>query len=212
MGRADAISASMESQSKPLEGGGKLAFGTRRMSSRSDKERSDMIESYIRGVPDFPSKGVMYRDITTLFQDASAYGEMLDLICAPFQNREIEKVVGLEARGFIVGAAVASRLGAGFVAARKGGKLPRERISQRYELEYGSAELELHCDSIPPGANVLLVDDLLATGGTASAGIALIEQLGGVVEACAFVVNLPDLGGATRLASEGYTVHWLCEF
>ncbi len=171
-----------------------------------------MIETHIKAIPNFPSDGVVFRDISPLFQDAAAFGEMLDLLCAPWHGRGIDKVVGLEARGFIVGAAMADRLKAGFVAARKKGKLPRERISRSYALEYGTAELELHRDAIAPGETVLLVDDILATGGTAGAGLALIEELGGAVAGCAFVVSLPDLGGEAALRDAGHDVHSLFRF
>lgn len=171
-----------------------------------------MIETYIRAIPDFPKKGIIFRDVTTLFQDHAAFKKMLDQMASPFEGKGINKVVGLEARGFIVGGAIADRLDAGFVAARKKGKLPHECISTTYDLEYGSEELQLHKDSILEGERILIVDDLLATGGTAAAGIELVERLGGLVTDCAFVINLPSLGGADKLKSMGKRIHFICEF
>lgn len=170
------------------------------------------VKDYIRTIPDFPHEGIMFRDVTTLFADARGFRMAIDQLLAPYVGREIDKVVGLEARGFILGGAVAHQLSVGFVPVRKAGKLPGKTVSQSYTLEYGSAELELHEDAIEPGERVLLVDDLLATGGTAEAGIQLIERLGGEIVGCAFVVDLPDLGGRARLDRLGYEMHALCTF
>lgn len=170
------------------------------------------VKDYIRTIPDFPHAGIMFRDVTTLFADPRGFRIAIDQLLHPFAGQRIDKVAGLEARGFILGGAVAHQLGVGFVPIRKKGKLPGETISQDYQLEYGQATMELHTDSIQPGERILLVDDLLATGGTAEAGIRLIEQLGGQVVACAFVIDLPELGGHDRLEKLGMDVHCLCAF
>lgn len=154
----------------------------------------------------------MFRDVTTLFNDARGFRMAVDTLLHPFAGRPIDRVAGLEARGFILGGAVAHQLGVGFIPVRKAGKLPHDRISQDYTLEYGTATVELHTDSFEPGESILIVDDLLATGGTAEAGIKLIERLGGKVAGCAFVVDLPDLGGRARLEAMGVEVHALCSY
>ncbi len=170
------------------------------------------VKDFIRTIPDFPHPGIMFRDVTTLFGDARGFRMAVDQLLHPFAGRGIDKVAGLEARGFILGGAVAHQLGTGFVPIRKKGKLPGQTIEQPYALEYGQAVLELHQDALMPGERVLLVDDLLATGGTAEAGIRLIERLGAEVIGCAFVIDLPDLGGHTHLKSLGQEVHTLCSF
>ncbi|MFT6451944.1 MAG: adenine phosphoribosyltransferase [Halocynthiibacter sp.] len=170
------------------------------------------VKDYIRTIPDFPHEGIMFRDVTTLFGDARGFRMAVDQMLAPYVGERIDKVVGLEARGFILGGAVAHQLSVGFVPVRKAGKLPGAVISQKYALEYGEAEMELHVDALAPGERVLIVDDLLATGGTAEASISLIEKLGAEIVACAFVIDLPELGGAAKLASLGYRVDTLCEF
>lgn len=170
------------------------------------------IEDYIRAIPDFPKEGIIFRDVTTLFDDPRGFRMAVDLMLHPYAGVEIDRVAGLEARGFILGGAVAHQLSVGFTAVRKKGKLPAETIEQAYTLEYGEAVVELHKDAIKPGEQVLLVDDLLATGGTAEAGVKLIERLGGVVVGCAFVIDLPDLGGRARLEAMGLEVHTLCAF
>jgi len=172
----------------------------------------DDIRSYIRTIPDFPHEGILFRDVTTLFADPRGFRMAVDRMLHPFMGVDIDCVVGLEARGFILGGAIAHQLGVGFVPIRKKGKLPGPTLECSYDLEYGSATMEIHSDSILPGQRVLLVDDLLATGGTAEAGITLVEQLGGTVVGCAFVIDLPDLGGAAKLADLGHTVHALCAF
>jgi len=154
----------------------------------------------------------MFRDITTLLQDAQGFAMVINSLAEQYKNQKIDKIAGIEARGFIIGAALAYKLGVGFVPIRKAGKLPADTISQSYELEYGTDQLEIHTDAINAGEQVLLVDDLIATGGTAEAAIALIQQLGGVVMACAFVIDLPDLGGSMRLAAKGLSAFSLCQF
>ena len=173
---------------------------------------NNRIEDYIRTIPDFPHEGIMFRDVTTLFNDARGFRMAVDMLLHPFAGMPIDRVAGLEARGFILGGAVAHQLGIGFIPIRKAGKLPHDRIAQDYALEYGSATVEIHTDSIQPGETVLIVDDLLATGGTAEAGIILVERLGGKIAGCAFVVDLPDLGGRKRLEAMGVDVHTLCAF
>ena len=157
------------------------------------------IKDYIRTIPDFPQKGIMFRDVTTLFLDSEGLKQAIDQMIEPYVNQKIDKVAGLEARGFILGGAIADRLSLGFVPIRKAGKLPGQVISQDYELEYGSATMEIHKDCIEPGEKILLVDDLLATGGTAEAGIKLMEKLGGNIVSCSFIIDLPELGGRKRL-------------
>jgi adenine phosphoribosyltransferase len=170
------------------------------------------VKDHIRTIPDFPRPGIMFRDVTTLFGDARGLRMAVDQLLHPWAGVRIDKVAGLEARGFILGGAVAHQLSAGFVPIRKKGKLPGPTIAQAYTLEYGEAVLEIHIDAIQPGERVLLVDDLLATGGTAEAGIRLIERLGGDIVGCAFVIDLPALGGRAHLERLGMTVHTLCAF
>ncbi|MEC8579771.1 MAG: adenine phosphoribosyltransferase [Pseudomonadota bacterium] len=170
------------------------------------------VKDYIRTIADFPHEGIMFRDVTTLFGDPRGFRIAIDQLLHPYAGVRFDKVVGLEARGFILGGAIAHQLSVGFVPIRKKGKLPGAVISQSYQLEYGEAVVELHDDAIQPGEKVLLVDDLLATGGTAEAGIKLVERLGGEIIGCAFVVDLPDLGGRKRLEGLGMDVHALCAF
>jgi len=170
------------------------------------------VKDYIRTIPDFPHAGIMFRDVTTLFDDSDGFKLAIKQLVAPYLGQKIDKVAGLEARGFILGGAVAYHLGCGFVPIRKQGKLPGSVISQEYTLEYGQAVLELHEDAIEAGETVLVVDDLLATGGTAEAGVKLIERLGGDVTACAFVIDLPELGGSKKLQAMGLPLHSLCSF
>jgi adenine phosphoribosyltransferase len=173
---------------------------------------STTVQDYIRTIPDFPHEGIMFRDVTTLFADPRGFRMAIDQLLHPYAGARIDKVVGLEARGFILGGAVAHQLSVGFVPVRKAGKLPGKVISQAYQLEYGSAEVELHDDAIQAGEKILVVDDLLATGGTAEAGIKLIERLGGEIVSCAFIVDLPELGGRKKLEALGMDVHTICEF
>jgi adenine phosphoribosyltransferase len=155
----------------------------------------------IRDIPDFPQKGILFKDITPLLQDPGAFRETVDRLAAPFKDQAIDVVVGMESRGFIFGAPIAYLLGAGFVPVRKVGKLPYESIRVEYALEYGTNVLEIHRDAIKPGDKVLVIDDLLATGGTVGATIDLVERLGGTVVGVAFVVELTFLNGRSRLAS-----------
>lgn len=170
------------------------------------------VRDYIRTIVDFPHEGIMFRDVTTLFADARGFRMAIDQMLHPYAGERIDKVVGLEARGFILGGAIAHQLSVGFVPIRKKGKLPGAVISEEYTLEYGEAIVEIHDDAIQPGEKILVVDDLLATGGTAAAGIKLIERLGGEIISCAFIIDLPDLGGRKLLENLGMDVHILCEF
>ncbi|MEM9583484.1 MAG: adenine phosphoribosyltransferase [Pseudomonadota bacterium] len=170
------------------------------------------VKDYIRTIPDFPHEGIMFRDVTTLFLDPRGFRMAIDQMLAPYPGTQIDKVAGLEARGFIMGGAIAHQLSKGFVPIRKKGKLPGKTIEQAYALEYGEAVMELHDDCLQPGEKVLLVDDLLATGGTAEAGIKLMEQLGAEVIGCSFIIDLPDLGGRKKLEALGMDVRVLCEF
>lgn len=170
------------------------------------------VKEYIRTIPDFPHEGIMFRDVTTLFADARGFRMAIDQLLTPYAGMRIDKVVGLEARGFILGGAVAHQLSTGFVPIRKKGKLPGAVISEEYQLEYGQAVIEVHDDALRAGERVLIVDDLLATGGTAAAGIKLCERLGATVVGCAFVIDLPDLGGRKVLETLGHEVHALCAF
>ena len=170
------------------------------------------VKDYIRTIVDFPHEGIMFRDVTTLFADPRGFRMAIDQMLHPYAGLDIDKVVGLEARGFILGGAIAHQLSVGFVPVRKKGKLPGTTISQEYKLEYGEAIVEIHDDAIKAGEKVLVVDDLLATGGTAAAGISLIERLGGDIVSCAFVIDLPELGGRKLLEGLGMDVHTLYSF
>jgi len=170
------------------------------------------IKSRIRTVPHYPKKGVMFRDITTLLKDAGGFRDAIQQLVARYSGVAIDRVAGIEARGFIIGAALASQLGVGFVPIRKKGKLPAETIGQEYQLEYGTDRIEMHVDAVSSGDRVLMVDDLIATGGTAEAACKLIERMGGRIVECCFIIDLPDLGGHARLEKMGYTVFALCEF
>ncbi|MFW5915759.1 MAG: adenine phosphoribosyltransferase, partial [Planctomycetota bacterium] len=151
------------------------------------------LEQYIRSIPDFPEEGIIFRDITTLLKDADALQKTLDALCEPYEASSIDQVVGIEARGFILGGALACRLNAGFVPIRKEGKLPAEKVKQSYTLEYGTDTLEMHRDAISEGDSVLMFDDLLATGGTMSASCQMVESLGGHIAGCAFLIELDPL-------------------
>ncbi|MCE9551493.1 MAG: adenine phosphoribosyltransferase [Betaproteobacteria bacterium] len=170
------------------------------------------IKSRIRTIPHYPKPNIMFRDITSLLKDPIGLRITIDELVRRYADMEIDKVVGIEARGFIVGAALAYALGKGFVPIRKKGKLPAETIGLDYELEYGTDRIEIHTDAIAPGERVLLVDDLIATGGTAEAATRLIEKIGGKIVECCFVIDLPDIGGSKRLEKLGYSVFALCEF
>ena len=170
------------------------------------------IKSLIRTVPHYPKTGVMFRDITTLLKDSNGLLLTVKSIADHFRGQHIDRVAGIEARGFILGAAVAYELGLGFVPVRKSGKLPAETVGQDYELEYGTDRVEIHTDAIQPGESILLIDDLIATGGTASAACTLIQSVGAKVIGCGFVIDLPDLGGRQLLEDQGLNVFSLCEF
>jgi len=173
---------------------------------------ADSIKSRIRTIPDHPKPGIQFRDITTLLEDAVGLHLSVQQLVGHWKPGEVDKVAGIEARGFILGGAVAVALEAGFVAVRKAGKLPHTTIGVDYDLEYGTDRVEVHTDAIREGERVLVIDDLIATGGTALATIDLIEQVGGVVVGCAFIVDLPDLGGAQRIRERGQSVYSLCAF
>ena len=170
------------------------------------------IKSKIRTIPNYPVEGVMFRDITTLMLDPVGFRKTIDELVQPHAGVKIDKVAGIEARGFILGGAVAHQLSVGFVPVRKKGKLPWETIGQEYDLEYGTDTVEIHTDAIKPGEQVLLIDDLIATGGTACASIDLIQQAGGKVVACSFIVDLPDLGGRAKIVERDIPILTLCEF
>ena len=172
---------------------------------------SDLRDS-IRSIPDYPKPGIMFRDITTLLGDARAFRRAIDELVQPWAGTKIDKVAGIEARGFILGGAVAHQLSAGFVPIRKKGKLPHATVSIAYSLEYGIDEMEMHRDAVAPGERVILVDDLVATGGTAAAAVALLKRIGADVVASCFVVDLPDLGGAQKIRDLGVPVRTLMEF
>ena len=172
------------------------------------------IKSKIRTIPDHPKKGIMFRDITTLIKDPVGFRLVIDNMTQRYITGEIDfdMIVGIEARGFIIGGALSYTLGKGFVPIRKIGKLPAEVVSHEYELEYGTDTVEMHRDAVAKGAKVLVIDDLLATGGTALAAAALIEKLGGKVAEMSFIVNLPDVGGEKKLTEKGYSVFCLTAF
>jgi adenine phosphoribosyltransferase len=170
------------------------------------------IKSHIRTVPHYPHHGIMFRDITTLLKDPVGLRTTIQEIANRYINIKIDKVAGIESRGFIIGAPVAYQLGKGFVPIRKQNKLPAETIGRDYQLEYGSDRIEIHVDAIQPGDRILLIDDLIATGGTAEAAVGLIQDMGGEVVECCFVIDLPDVGGRTRLENLGCKVFALCEF
>lgn len=168
------------------------------------------LKDCIRSLPDFPEKGIVFRDITTLLKDGEALRQAVDQLAEPFSKRPIDLVTGIEARGFILGPAVACQLGAGFVPIRKSGKLPAETLEKTYELEYGTDSLAMHVDAIEDGETVLMVDDLLATGGTMEASCEMVEQVGGKIAGCAFLVELSFLQGREKLV--GYDIHSLIDF
>jgi adenine phosphoribosyltransferase len=172
------------------------------------------IKSRIRTIPDYPKKGIMFRDITTLIKDPVGFRLVIDSLTQRYVKGDVafDIIVGIESRGFIIGGALSYTLGKGFVPIRKSGKLPGEKITHEYDLEYGTDRIEMHIDAIEQGARVLLVDDLLATGGTALAAAALVERLGGAIAEMAFIVDLPDVGGSRRLKEKGYKVFALTEF
>ena len=170
------------------------------------------LENSIRAIPDYPKEGIVFRDITTLLGDASAFRRSVDELVHPYSGSNIDFVAGVEARGFILGGAMAHQLSCGFIPIRKKGKLPHDAVSMEYELEYGVDEIEIHKDALSPGNRVLLVDDLIATGGTAEASVKLLHKLDAKIVAACFVVDLPELGGRKLLHDMGIPVRTLVEF
>jgi len=170
------------------------------------------LKAAIRNIPDYPKPGIMFRDITTLLGDARAFRRAVDELVQPWAGMKIDKVAGIEARGFILGGAVAHQVSAGFIPVRKKGKLPHKRVSIAYSLEYGLDEMEVHEDAVTKGERVILVDDLIATGGTAEGAVKLLRQLGANVLAACFVIDLPELGGATKLRKLDVPVRTLISF
>lgn len=170
------------------------------------------IKSVVKTVPDYPKPGIMFRDVTSILEDHKAFLSSIKLMVERFGPMNFDKVAGTEARGFLFGAPLALELGIGFIPVRKPGKLPREVISESYELEYGQDTLEMHKDAVKPGEKVLMIDDLLATGGTMQATAGLIRRLGGTVEHAGFIISLPDLGGEAKMDDCGITCYSLCEF
>ena len=170
------------------------------------------IKSLVRTVPHYPKQGIMFRDITTVLKDSVGFRITIDQLAHRYKDVKIDLIAGIESRGFIIGAPLAYALGVGFVPVRKKGKLPAETIGQDYKLEYGTDRIEIHIDAIAKGSRVLLVDDLIATGGTAEAAVILIEKMGGKIVECCFMIDLPDIGGRTRLEKRGQKVFSLCEF
>ena len=171
-----------------------------------------LLKDAIRSIPDYPKPGIVFRDITTLLGDARAFRRAVDELVQPYAGSKIDKIAGIEARGFILGGAVAHQLSAGFVPIRKKGKLPHDTVSIAYSLEYGVDEMEIHRDAVLAGEKVILVDDLIATGGTACAAAQLLRNLGAEVVAACFVVDLPELGGAGKLRAMGVPVRVLVDF
>jgi len=169
-------------------------------------------EDLIRSIPDYPKPGIVFRDITTLLGHAAGFRAAVDKLVEHYNGHKVDLVAGIEARGFIIGGAMAHRLGVGFVPIRKKGKLPWTTIGQKYELEYGSDEVEVHADAVGEGQRILIADDLIATGGTARAAAQLIRRSGGVVVAACFMVELPDIGGRRLLTEIGVEVEALCRF
>ena len=177
-----------------------------------DRTSFSDLKNAIRTIPDHPKPGILFRDITTLLGDARAFRRAVDELVQPFAGLKIAKIAGIEARGFILGGAVAHQLSGGFVPIRKKGKLPHATVSIAYSLEYGLDEMEMHEDAVQAGERVILVDDLIATGGTATAAVKLLQRIGAEVVAAVFVIDLPDLGGADKLRALGVPVRTLIGF
>jgi len=171
-----------------------------------------MIKEKIGAVPDWPKKGIIFRDITTLLRDPEGLKATMDDFYARYKDSGVEYIVGIEARGFIMGAILADRMGIGFVPIRKKGKLPPEVIGEEYELEYGTDKIEIKKDAFPKGSKILLIDDLLATGGTALAACSLLDKVGADIHELAFIVDLPDVGGAKKLMDAGIKFYAQCQF
>ncbi len=176
------------------------------------ERRHIALKDSIRSIPDYPKPGIVFRDITTLLSDPRAFRRAVDALVHPYAGGQVDQVAGIEARGFILGGAVAHQLSSGFVPVRKKGKLPHKTVSIAYTLEYGTDELEIHVDAIKPGDRVLLVDDLIATGGTAIAAVNLLRRIGAEVVAACFVIDLPEIGGAAKLRDLDVPVRTLMEF
>lgn len=173
--------------------------------------KQDLIAS-IRNIPDYPKPGVMFRDITTMLGNARSFRRAIDELVHPFAGQKVDKIAGIEARGFILGGAMAHQMSSGFVPIRKKGKLPHDTVRIAYSLEYGVDEMEMHRDAVQPGEKVILVDDLIATGGTAEAATKLLQQMGAEIVAAVFVIDLPELGGRKKLEALGVEVLTLVEF
>ncbi|MDC3245873.1 adenine phosphoribosyltransferase [Candidatus Pseudothioglobus singularis] len=170
------------------------------------------IKSKIRTIKNYPIDGVMFRDITTLFKDPEGLREAINIFAERYKDMQIDKIAAIESRGFLIGAPLAYLLNVGLVLIRKPGKLPAETIKQDYKLEYGSDQIEIHIDAIKEGERVLIVDDLIATGGTVEAAVKLVQKIKGEVLECCFIIDLPDIGGSRKLKSMGQNVFSLCEF
>ena len=166
----------------------------------------------IRTIPNFPVDGIMFRDVTTLYSNSEAMKEVIKLTCNYWRNEGLTSIAGIEARGFITGSIIANQLSLPFVPIRKKGKLPYDTLSQEYELEYGKATIEIHSDALNHNDNVLIVDDLIATGGTALASIELVKKLNANISGCSFIIDLPELGGKEKIENEGIEVQTLCSF
>lgn len=173
---------------------------------------AEYIKSVIKSVPDYPKPGIIFRDVTSVLEDHKAFSACIELLLQKYKDVKFDKVAGTEARGFLFGAPLAIEMGVGFVPVRKPNKLPREVVSESYELEYGTDTLEIHKDAIAPGDNVLLIDDLLATGGTIAASAKLIRRLGGKVDHAGFIIELPELGAAQKLAEQDIQTYSICEY
>ena len=170
------------------------------------------IKNAIRTIPNFPIDGIMFRDVTTLYSNSEAMKEVIKLTCDYWKNKGLTIIAGIEARGFITGSIIANQLSLPFVPIRKKGKLPYDKLSQDYELEYGKASIEIHSDALNDNDNVLIVDDLIATGGTALASIELVKKLNGNISGCSFIIDLPELGGKEKIENKGIEVQALCSF
>ena len=170
------------------------------------------IKNAIRTIPNFPIDGIMFRDVTTLYSNSEAMKEVIKLTCDYWRNKDLTSIAGIEARGFITGSIIANQLSLPFVPIRKKGKLPYDTLSQEYELEYGKATIEIHSDALDSNAKVLIVDDLIATGGTALASIQLVKKLGANVNGCTFIIDLPELKGKEKIEEIGIKVQTLCSF
>ena len=172
----------------------------------------EQLKPKIRAIPDFPKKGVIFRDVTTLFKDPHGFGRMIDLFVERYKDNKPDIIAGIEARGFIIGGALANKLGVGFAAIRKPGKLPADTVSHEYTTEYSTDKIEVHKDAVEPGMNVLIIDDLVATGGSLLAACNLVEKLGGNVMECSVLIDLPDLKGSKKIEEAGYKVFKMIDF